>query len=246
MRRNLVTLLLATLAMSSTIVWAENEAEPPEPLWKGSLGLAYLATSGNTDTQTLGLDFRMERRPVPWGFEVYANFNSAEENETKTSERYLAGGRAIRTLSDRWEYFAGLRFEKDQFAGFDLLSLAETGVTYKALTGPKYLLSFDGGLTFTDEDRIEPEPDVSFVGGIAGLAFEWKISDNSSLIERLIFYPNFDESSDWRLASDTGLQVAMNSRLAVKLGFEIRHRNKPIGDNDSTDTATKVSLVYNL
>lgn len=221
----------------------ETEEEKPEPAWKSNIGLSYVATSGNSDTNTLGFDLKVERRPEPWGFEFLANFNRAEDNGDLTAERYYAGGRAMRSLSERWEVFAGLSGEKDEFAGFDLRALVEGGVTYHALLGPKHLLSFDGGLTWTDEDRIVP-PDVSYFGGVAGLHYEWKISDTASLYERLLFYPNFDDSSDWRLSSDTGLQVSMTSLLAVKLGYELRYRNQPIGDADDTDTTTKASLVF--
>jgi putative salt-induced outer membrane protein len=110
--------------------------------------------------------------------------------------------------------------------------------------GPKHHLSFDAGLTWTDENRIEPEPDVDFLGAVLGLDYEWKISDNSSFIQALDFYPNFDESSDWRLTSMTALQSAVNSWLAVKLGYEVRYRNQPIGDNDDTDTTSTASVVF--
>jgi putative salt-induced outer membrane protein len=224
----------------------EGEAEEaqPEPTWKSNIGLSYVATSGNSDTNTMGLDLLVERKPEPWGLEFIANFNRAEDSGNLTAERYYASARALRTLSERWEFFAGLSGEKDPFAGFDLRAVVESGVTYHALLGPKHLLSFDGGLTWTDENRVDPAPDVSYFGGVAGLKYEWKISDTASLYERLLFYPNFDDSSDWRLSSDTGLQVSMTSLLAVKLGYELRYRNKPIGAADSTDTTTKASLVF--
>ena len=222
----------------------ETEEEQPEPTWKSNIGLSYVATSGNSDTNTMGLDLLVERRPEPWGLEFIANFNRAEDSGDLTAERYFASARATRTLSERWEFFAGLSGEKDPFAGFDLRGVVESGVTYHALLGPKHLLSFDGGLTWTDEDRIEPEPDTSYFGGVVGLKYEWKISDTASLYERLLFYPNFDESSDWRLSSDTGLQVSMTSLLAVKLGYELRYRNEPIGDAESTDATTTASLVF--
>ena len=40
----------------------EAEEEEKEPKWVGSLGLAWVATSGNTDTSSIGLDFGLEPR----------------------------------------------------------------------------------------------------------------------------------------------------------------------------------------
>jgi putative salt-induced outer membrane protein len=226
--------------------FAQEEEEQKEPAWTGNLGLAYLATSGNTDTETFGLDFKLEREPEPWGLELTALTNRAEDQGVKTAERYLVGARVRRALDERWEAFAGLSAEQDEFSGFDLRAIVEVGVTYSALLGPTHVLSFDGGLTWTDEDRVEPELDVDSLGGLLGLAYEWKISETASLTQRLVFYPNFDDSDDWRVNSDTGLVADISSLLALKLSYEVRYRNLPIGSNDDTDTTTKVSLVVNF
>lgn len=224
---------------------AEGEAQP-EPLWVNNLGLSYLSTSGNTDTQTFGLDFRMERKPTPWGLEVVASFNRADQDGELTAERYFVSAQAKRALSERWELFGGISGEKDEFAGFDLRTVVDAGVTYHALLGPTHLLSFDAGLAWTDEDRIEPEEDVSYLGGILGLSYEWKFSESASFTERLELYPNFDDTSDWRLNSVTAVTASLTKVLALQASYEVRYRNQPIGDNDDTDTATKISVVANF
>jgi putative salt-induced outer membrane protein len=233
--------------------FAQEEAPaeaPPDP-WKGALGLSYVDTSGNSETSTFGLDFKVERLPEPWGLEITGRFNRASNDGDLTAERYYLGGRAKRALSDRWELFGGLSGEKDEFAGFDLRLLAEAGAAYQLLLGPEHFLSVDAGLTYTDEGRVDPQPDASWFGGVLGLAYEWKISDTTSFTERLLYYPNFEESSDWRIASDTGIQTAISSLLALKFSYEYRYRNEPLvlADGsvaDSTDTTTRFSVVFNF
>jgi putative salt-induced outer membrane protein len=242
---SVLVLLLVVLAAAAAFA-DEGGAPPAEPLWKGSLGLAYLATSGNSDTQTFGLDFNMTRRPDPWGIELKAAFNRASDSGNTTAERYLAAVRGSRAFNERWQAFAGLSGEKDTFSGYDLLAVVETGVTYNALLGPVHTLSFDLGLTYTDENRVAPAPNVNYMGAIVGLGYAWKLSDTASFTERLDFFPNFKESNDWRLSSATALQAALNKRLAVKIGFEVRYRNQPIDDLKGTDTTSTVSLVVNL
>jgi putative salt-induced outer membrane protein YdiY len=251
MKRHLVFAGLVLLASLPALAQEEAAPQPPPEPWKSTLGLSYVDTSGNSDTQAFGLDFKVERLPEPWGLEIIGLFNRASNSGELTAEHYYLGGRAKRALGDRWELFGGLSGEKDQFAGFDLRLLAEAGLVYKALLGPTHFLSFDGGLTYTDEDRLDPTPDESWFGGVLGLAYEWKITDTTSLTERLLFYPNFEESSDWRLASDTGIQAAISSMLALKFSYEYRYRNEPLvlADGavaDSTDTTTRFSVVFNF
>ena len=220
-----------------------EEAAEPEPWWSGSAGLSFLATGGNTDTQTLGVELSAERRPAPWGLSVEARFDRAEEDDVRTAERYLLGFRGTRAICDRWDFFAGLKGEQDEFAGLDQRLLVEIGGAFKAISKPKHTLVGEIGLTWTDENRIAPAEDEDSIGALLGFTDTWKLSETSILEERLIFYPNFDDSDDWRIDYQIGLTAALTDRLAVKLGYELRYRNQPILGAEKDDSTTKVSLV---
>jgi len=232
----------------------EEEEAPPEPNWKSALGLSYVGTSGNTDTSSFGLDLDVERRPAPWGLNLLATFTRAEDGATLTAEQYLVGARATRELSERWSLFAGASWARDTFGGFENRWIGEVGAAYLAVDSDRHTLSFDLGLTWTSEDRIFTDDDtgleftetVDWFGAVAGLDWEWKFSKNASLTERLLFYPNFDDSSDWRVGSDTAVQASLTELLALKFSYLVRHRNKPIDDLKKTDTTTKVSVVLNF
>ena len=240
-----VAVMLAAIA-SPVAAHDPVAEEEPAPRWQGSAGLAFVATSGNTDTQNIGFDFALERKPEPWGLKLTAQVERAEEDGFERAERYVAGIRATRALDERWELFAGVSGEQDEFAGLDLRTLVEAGFIYHALLGPEHLLSFDLGATWTDEDRVPPNLDVDYLGGIAGVAYEWKISETASLSERLVYYPNFDDAENWRFDSTTALTASLSERFALQLSYQVRFRNVPVGDRDDTDTATKASLVMNL
>jgi len=237
--------LILTLMIGAVPALAqETEEEEPEPIWKGSLGLAWLATSGNTDTSTLGLSFALDRKPEPWGLEFAARGNRADDGGVTTAENYLVSARAVRKLSTRWEAFGGLAWAKDPFAGFDSQTVASAGATYLAVESKRHLLTFDAGLAYTWEDRVPPAEDVNFAGGLLGLSWEWKLGEHSKLTERLVFLPNFDDTDDWRLQSLTAVESAINDWLALRFGFDLRYRNQPIGDADDTDTTSTASVVF--
>jgi putative salt-induced outer membrane protein len=182
---------------------AQETEEEEEPLWIGSLGLAWVATSGNTDTSTLGLDFTLDRRPEPWGFEFAARGNRADDGGVTTAENYLVSARAVRKLSTRWEAFGGLAWARDPFAGFDSQTVAMAGATYITVESKRHLLKLDAGLAYTWESRVPPAEDVDFAGGLLGLSWEWRLGANSKFTERFVFHPNFDDSADWRSRPST-------------------------------------------
>ncbi len=224
---------------------AAAEDQPTAKPWSGSAGLAFLATSGNTDTQTLGFDLALKRAPDPWGVEITAGYLKSEDSGLTTAERYGAKLRGQRSLNERWAVFAGLSGERDTFAGFDLRGIMETGVTYTALSGPVHTLTVDGGLTWTKEDLVTGDSSNS-LGGLAGLTYSWKPRQGIELSERLIWYPNFEETGNWRATSETAIQSALSGSLAVKLGYEVRYYSEPVPGFDNTDSTTKVSLVVSF
>lgn len=238
------TVMLAMLLSLAAPLAAQEEAAAEDP-WKGSLGLSWLSTSGNSDTSSFGIDFTVEREPDPWGLKAFATAIRSEEDGVTNAERYTAGARAERALSERWLVFAGLSGEKDEFAGYELRGIVETGVTYTALAGPSHHLELDAGLTWTREDLVEGD-DQDFLGALLGLDYEWKLSDTASLTESLRFFPNFDEGDAWRLTSDTALKASVNEWLAVKLGYLVRYENEPVPGFEDTDTTTTASLVVSF
>ena len=245
MFREITFAAMASLLLCNGMAWAdETGEEKAERNWRSSIGLSFLATSGNSETETLGVEFTYERDPTPWGYSVRASYARAEENSVTTTERTFLGIRGERKLNERWNVFAGVNAERDRFAGFDSRLIVESGGEYKALLGPTHTLSFDAGLTWTSED-LGPESTDS-VGGLFGLTYQWKISETASIKERLVYYPNFDESDDWRLTSETSLEASLTKRLAVKLGYLVRYDNLPVVGFDDTDTTAQVSLVVNL
>jgi putative salt-induced outer membrane protein len=238
--------------------------EQPEPAWKGSLGLSFVSTGGNSDTQTLGLDFGLDRKPEPWGLEIKASAIRAEDSSVTTAERYVGSIRGKRGLGDRWEVFVGANAEQDKFAGYDLRYGMVAGGTYKALLGPKHTLSIDAGLTWTKEELVDvltdagyvSQPADDYVGGIAGVNYAWQISDTATLSQVLTYLPNFDQSSDWRAVSETAVQASISAKLALKVGYLVRYDNEPAlagidlaGEPiyfDDTDTTTTVSVVWSF
>ena len=241
-----VVVVVIVLAGGGRSLQAQEEQPPPEPAWSGSLGLAYLATSGNSDTSTFGLDFELKRDADPWGMELVAQLNQASDSGVKTAERYYADGRATYAASERWQYYAGLSGERNTFAGYDMRTVVQAGAQYILLPGPTQNLKVNAGLTYTDENAVGDEPSTDYVGGVAGLTYQWKINDQASLSEKLTYFADFDATANWRLWSTTALTSSVTNRLAIKLSYEVRYSNTPLPGFQSTDTTTSASVVWKI
>lgn len=221
-------------------------AEPPPPLlWSGGLGLSLVMTSGNSDVRSFGLDLGVKRLPDPWGFEAGLVATQVEEDGETSAERLFARARAERSFSAAWSVFGGLSAEQDELAGLDRRSLVEAGAIWRAFATERQSLALDFGLTWTDE-RLVAGPDESAFGGLAGLAYSYRFGEAATLRERALWYPCFEDGSNWRLTSETALEAGLTSRWALKLALLVRYDNRPAPGFEETDTTTTASLVWKL
>lgn len=239
MRGRAALVACAVAALAAASVRAEDNPN------KLSLGLSYLATSGNSSGQTAGIDFLFKRSFDPWGLEVTAGFLRAEQRGVLTAKKVSAGVRGTRALSSDLDLFLAGTYLQDRFAGLDPRLVAAGGVTYKLLKGPEHELAFDAGLTWTRDDLVG-DGSKSYAGALAAAKYAWNISKTAKFTENLSFFPSFKESSDWRVESVTGLQASISTATALKLSYGFRYANRPVAGFGKTDTQTAVSVVVNF
>ena len=241
-KTSVITLTLVLLG--SSFVCAEDQPT------KLSLGLSYLATSGNASSQTGGLDVLYKHSFAPWGIEVAGSYLRAEQDGVVTAEKLLVGVRGAWTLNTDLDLFLSASYLQDRFAGLDPRLLATGGATYKLLKGPEHELTFDLGLTWTRDDLVDKDlVDIgtkSYAGALAAARYGWNISTTAKLTEDLSFFPSFEQASDWRLESKTALQASVSATVALKLSYSFRYANQPVEGFGKNDTQTVASLVINL
>ncbi len=234
-----ITVALALAALAAAPARAEDKPN------KFSLGLSYLATSGNSSSQTGGVDLLFKRTFDPWGFEAAANYLRAEQNGVETAKKLFLGLRGTHNLGDNLALFLAGSYLQDRFAGLDPRLLVEGGIVYKLLKGPEHELAFDLGLTWTKDDLVGGGSN-SYAGAVGAAHYAWNITKTARFTEVLSFFPSFKDTSDWRIESITGLQASITETTALKLTYNYRYANRPVTGFGSTDTQTAVSLVINF
>src|SRR5437763_1021152 len=85
----------------ATITGAQTPPKEPPPLWDVQVGAAFVGTSGNSDTSTIGADFSLHRRWPVWQVESAATAVRASDHGIRTAERYIGLVRGDRTLGPR-------------------------------------------------------------------------------------------------------------------------------------------------
>jgi len=222
--------------------------DPPKLGWADKAELAFVSTSGNSESSTFGLKNTLTRRWTAARFEVQLGGVKVEstsetsvvdaanptdilvfESTDVTAEAYYLNGRYDRDISKQFFWFTGAGWDRNEFAGIENRYTGFGGVGNRWWDRDDLKFYTDYSATFTQQDDVVENPDVE--DSFAGLRFSWaylnKFGKNTTYTNDLIVNENLDETSDWRADMLQAVAVAMSERLALKVSLRWLYDNEP-------------------
>jgi len=232
----------ALLLIYSTSAIGQAPAKEPPPLWDAQVAASFVGTSGNSDTASTGADFAAHRRGAIWLIDAAATAVLTRSNDEKTAERYLEMVRGQRKLTPILGLSAGERLERDRFAGIDLRSILDAGLTWALVRRSTWTVDGVTALGWNHESRtIGPGTDDPI--GLFQLLSRIPFGTAGDLTQRFTYYPDFKTTSAYRSEAELTAQAAMAARLALRIGYLLRYSNLPVPGFKKTDNTTTASVV---
>lgn len=228
--------LLSAAVLATTAVTAQAE-------WKGKGELGVVLARGNSETETANVKLDMSREVDRWknsfGIAALRSSNTGVLN----AERYGAFGQTDFKIDDRSFWFGGLRYEQDEFSGFDYQASLTTGYGRKFIDSEttKFNGQIGGGYR-RSKNSVTSETDGEAIA-TGQLLYDHAFNASTSLINKLVVESG---SSNTFASNDIALQVKMSQRLALSFGVGVRYNSDPPAGLKSTDTLTTVNLVVAL
>ncbi len=237
-----VLALAAVAGVSAQAPAPPAAAKEPPPRWDAQVGASFVGTSGNTDTSTIGADFAAHTRGAVWQFDTTAAAIRASTSGTSTAERYLGALRAQRTLTPLLKFTAGEKAERDRLSGIAFRNVADAGLGWGLVRSPAWTLDGTTSLAWNHESWIGG-PDRNDPVGVLQALSRVPFGAAGDTTQRFTFYPDFRDSSAYRSEAEVTAQAALNSRLALKLGYLWRYSNSPVPGFVKTDNTATASVV---
>ena len=237
-------LLLCAFVCSPVLTFAQAPAAapPPPPKQEGTAEFAFVGTTGNASTQTIGLSGEFIARPDQWVVTNKVAFVRNEAESVLTAESFGYLFRAARTLSPRLSAFGEYAYFRDEFAGVRNRNSLVGGVSYKVVDLPAYVFFTDAGLGYMNEQRTDADT-VSSATWSLGAGFRWKISPTAEFSDDVRMTGLFVDSSDWRLVQAAAVTARLTKTFSLKVSNTIRYVHQPVPGFKNTDTNTAVALV---
>ncbi|NCT68827.1 MAG: DUF481 domain-containing protein [Rhodanobacteraceae bacterium] len=176
-----------------------------------------------------------------------------------TANRYEAGASMGYKLDERSYIVGALRYENDDFSPFDYQAVVSIGYGYTLLKNQTDELSFEAGpgyKRFKPVDQLGPDADpttglpvrhrFSSEGEAVGrglVAYKHAFNDSVAFVDTLLVEAGSDNTF---VQNDAGLQVDMSKKLALKVGYQVRHNTDVAPGIKKTDQLMTTNLVYNF
>ena len=240
---------LGLSAASASLLYATLPAMAEAPKWTGEGGLSAGVTTGNTETTDFGMAIDIARQTQIWkaSLEAQADFGETDGEETKN--RAFLAGQIDRQMNDRMYGFGRLSYEVDQFSGFDSRLFLGGGLGYEVLNGGRSVWTVEGGpglkvderKSRVEDDVVIPAETVESVSLFAASNYSFQFNEN------VVFTNDTDmlyAQESTQLVMISALTAKLTDALSVRVSFDVRHDTDPPVGYTSTDTATRLSLVY--
>lgn len=249
MKKSFMLMLAASLVMITSAQAAEADKADESP-WKSEVELGFIRTTGNTETQTTSIKAGATYEVDKWRHnahaEGYGQQSKGDAGETVVSaERYELSGKTDYKFSELDYAFGLLKLQKDRFSGYVYDHIVSAGYGRKLIKQDDMELDVElgpGARIFKVDATPEVSGETEAVLRMSG-KYWWAITGNSKFTQELNTEIGEAITSS---QSITGVQANINSTLALKFTYTLRHKTKVPQGNEKLDTETAMTLVYSF
>ena len=224
--------------------------------WTGQGELGLVMARGNANTESANLKLNLTSDLGRWKNSGMARVLYGRSNDIQSAERWEMLWQTEFRLHGQPFIFGSVRHEEDEFGGFSYQSTASTGLGYNFIDTTTTRLSaslgagyrkLQGQLIVRDPsgeviERIEGQTSEDAMGK-AGLNYRQRLTNNNTLINNFLVETG---TNNTMATNDLSLQLAMTRKLALGVGYSVRHNAQPPEGLKETDQLTTVNLVYKL
>ena len=241
--------LALTILVTIGVGTARAQDDEKEPGWFDTAELTVVSTSGNAESSTVGFKNELTRAwessdlvaaagalraestvltrtaagVSPLSFQVAETAVSAV-----TAESYYVRGQYDHDVNPRTFWYAGTGWERNTFAGVQNRYSWGGGLGNTWVDRDSSTFKTGYGLTYTVQDDVATTTDNETFGGLRlSYDYRWQLTANTEFTSVLVADENLNETEDLRTDLINAVAVSINSRLALKVSWQLLFDNLP-------------------
>ena len=241
-----VAIILDLVEQTVPFKWEQvkNINEPPGS-WTGSFAAGGTVQTGNVERTSVSVGFDARRDWEHDRFQFRALHNYAEDTGNITSRNTFGAMKFDHFFTEN--FFTGLSLElsKDQFKDLNLRAIIGLGLGYRIWNDDVKTLEVEAGATYFSED-LDLGPDDQFISGRVGVTFSYKILENLVFKDYLLYYPNFEDTKEYRLRNEATLISQLGQGWSLKLSHIFDQNSDPSPGVEEKDQQYIFALQYSF
>jgi putative salt-induced outer membrane protein YdiY len=227
-------------------VAAQTEAKP-DGAWRGSLGVFVSSASGNNESVSAGLSAEAVRQRdydklVGSVQSLYGRRETDGVSEL-TASRFRARTRYDRDISDRLYGFVGDDLEKNKLNDLKWRHSPSVGAGLHLRKTETFTFDVFAGYSYNREELYSGTK-RSFDEALLGEETTHKLSETISFQQRLSYYYNLSDSSEYRVVFDAGLLASVVDQWKLTVNLSARYQSNPPLGVQKSDTLLFTGLQY--
>ncbi len=219
--------LFISTASAQVLVKKDNQ-------WRYSLGAGASLSSGNSSARSVNLTADALKATAQDKWTIYGRMLYAKNDSETTADQASLGARYDRDLSRDWFVFGSGEWLRDRPANLTQRFSASVGPGYHVYQADSDYFDVFGGVGYTRDELVAPKVIADELRSSYGRAelllgeesqHQW--TDTTTFKQRLVLYPNLQDTGSYRGVFETSLAVAMNKRLNLTASLAYRYNNDP-------------------
>ena len=208
--------------------------------FSGHAGLGVLATSGNSDNESINANFDLWWNYAPWGHSLKGGAIKSSTSGVTTAEANNLAWQSKYNLNDTDYIFGLIAWDTDKFSAYDQQLRETVGYGRRFLDTEKHLLSGEIGVGARQSDLRDGTSQSGTIGYLGG-NYRWTISESSLFTQSLGIESGSDNTY---IEATSALSAKMRDNLALIVAFTVKNNSDVLPGMKKTDTFTTISLDY--
>lgn len=229
----LAPVAFATLACAAGGALAQVQIKT-DGRWRATLGAGASASSGNTEARSFNVKAEAVRATPADKATLHARALYGRTDGEVTADLYGFGGRYDFNLSPRTYAFGQADYLRDEPANLAARRSAAGGLGYKLIERERVRFDVFSGLGYTRDRFVAP----AIVAGesrsrygryevLFGEESNHAIGAGAEFKQKLVVFPNVDETGEYRATFDAQFAAAINRSLHLTAGLNVRYDSDP-------------------
>lgn len=218
--------------------------------WSGRGQVGAFQSSGNSEDAGATLSLALERTGIDWQHRLRGTVDYQRSNGRTSREQYLAAYEPRYQIDRTLFGYALAQYESDRLQGYSSRYSVSGGLGYKLIDSGEAQLSVKAGPSWRLVRLLDGTSESS-LGGLAGLDFDWRMTQRLKFTHDANMVADAGGSSALVVDSNstsvllaTGVEATISDGLTSRLSYTVEYDSNPPAGAVSTDTLTRFTLVY--